>query len=82
MLDLYGFGNEIAILSSSKRNIVLLDEIMDRMGSKTLAKDWLPVFYQALKMRKESEDQVVNYDEIIANCSSNINHSESEGVLL
>lgn len=82
MLDLYGFGNEIAILSSSKRNIVLLDEIMDRMGSKTLAKDWLPVFYQALKMRKESEDQIVNYDEIIANCSSNINHSESEGVLL
>lgn len=82
MLDLYGFSNEIAVLSSSKRNMILLDEIMLRMGAKTLAKDWLPVFYKALEVRKQYGSEFINYSEIIANCSSNATYGENEEVLV
>lgn len=79
MLDLYGFNNEIAILSSSKRNIILLDEITNRMGAKVPANEWLPVFYRALELRKQYQDEDIDYEAIIAKYASST--TQNQGVI-
>lgn len=68
MLDLYGFSNEISILSSSKKNVILLDEILEVMGKDTKAEEWLPIFYEALKVRKMQGN--VDVKSIILNSTS------------
>lgn len=52
VLNLYGFANEIAVLSGNKKNVELLDELMKHLPEKTPSEVWLPLFYEALRLRK------------------------------
>ncbi|OBX64350.1 hypothetical protein A9299_10110 [Moraxella osloensis] len=56
-LDLYGFDDDIPVLSSSDNNIKLLDTILWRLGNggqfKVPSYQWLPVFKIARKLKKE-----------------------------
>lgn len=51
MMNLYGFKNEIAVLSGNKKNVNLLDELMKHLPAKTSSEVWLPIFYEALRLR-------------------------------
>lgn len=52
VLNLYGFNNEIAVLSGNKKNVDLLNELMKHLPEKTPSEVWLPLFYEALRLRK------------------------------
>lgn len=52
VLDLYGFSDEISILSSTKENVDLLDRILSYFDEKLSSEIWLPVFYEARKRKK------------------------------
>lgn len=52
ILDLYGFADEISVLSSTKENVNLLDNIMALLPYKTKSEIWLPIFYEARRARK------------------------------
>ena len=75
MLDLYGFNDEIAVLSSSKKNVDLLDKLLNLMGQDAKAEQWLPVFYKALNIRKETGD--VDLESIIPATVSHVDDSIS-----
>ena len=62
VMNLYGFSNEIAVLSSTKSNVQLLDEILARLEKGVSSEVWLPIFYEALKLRKEGK---LNLNELI-----------------
>jgi type IV secretion system protein VirB4 len=49
MLDLYGFDDELAIISGSTDNIVLMDEIIKQYGDDPEV--WIPIFQQQRKER-------------------------------
>lgn len=53
MFDLYGFSDEISVLSSTKENVNLLDQILSKLPPKTKSEVWLPIFYEARKQRKK-----------------------------
>lgn len=61
-LDLYGFSKEIAVLSSNKINVILLDNIIAQFKKQGLDKvksdTWLPVFYGGLDCLKHYPDKV------------------------
>lgn len=52
VLNLYGFSDEINVLSGSKDNVDLLNKILSYLPDNTDSKDWLPIFWQAIKDRK------------------------------
>lgn len=52
VLDLYGFSDEISILSSTKENVDLLDRILSYFDEKLSSEIWLPIFYEARKRKK------------------------------
>lgn len=55
-LNLYGFSKEIAVLSSTKANVYLLDDIyreLAKQNKKAKSKDWLPIFYECIDHRKK-----------------------------
>ncbi len=56
VLDLYGFGDEISVLSGTTQNVALLDEILSYFEStgnkKPSSKIWLPIFYEARRQKK------------------------------
>ena len=62
-LNLYGFNNEIAVLSSTKSNVQLLDQILQLLPQDTPSSSWLPIFYKALKMRKTTGQ--VDFNQLI-----------------
>ena len=69
-LNLYGFNNEIAVLSSTKSNVQLLDQILQLLPQDTPSSSWLPIFYKALKMRKTTGQ--VDFNQLInTNLSTN-----------
>lgn len=76
MLDLYGFNDEIAVLSSSKKNVDLLDKLLNLMGQDTKAEQWLPVFYKALNIRKQTGN--VDFESIIPVTVSHVDDSISQ----
>lgn len=53
-LDLYGFSDEIAVLSSTKENVDLLDNIMAYFDNKPPSEIWLPIFYEARRRKKKA----------------------------
>lgn len=53
-LDLYGFSDEISILSSTKENVDLLDRILSYFDEKLSSEIWLPIFYEARKRKKQN----------------------------
>lgn len=52
-MDLYGFSDEISVLSSTKENVELLDNLLSKFDEKPKSEIWLPLFYQARKDRKQ-----------------------------
>ncbi len=52
VLNLYGFTNEIAVLSGNKKNVDLLNALMKHLPEKPPSEVWLPLFYEALRLRK------------------------------
>lgn len=52
-MNLYGFSDEISVLSSTKTSVQLLDEILKKLPAKTKSKDWLPIFYEARNALKK-----------------------------
>lgn len=50
-LDLQGFSDEIPILSSTKENVVLLEQIMGYLGN-VKSDVWLPVFQDVRRQRR------------------------------
>lgn len=65
-LDLYGFSDEISVLSSTKENVELLDNILSRFDEVPTSDIWLPIFYQARKDKKQGE---LNIDLLVANAN-------------
>lgn len=51
-LDLYGFDDEISVLSGNKKNVELLDAIMRHFRVPPKSETWLPIFYEARRQRK------------------------------
>ena len=63
IFDLYGFSDEISVLSSTKDNVNLLDQILSKLPPKTKSEVWLPIFYEARKQKKKGNldlDQIIN----------------------
>lgn len=58
VLDLYGFSDEIAVLSGTKTNVEILDAIMTRFekigGYTPKADEWLHIFYSAVRNKKKA----------------------------
>lgn len=52
VLDLYGFNDEIAVLSGTKTNVELLNDLLAQFSTKPPSKVWLPLFYRLIRMRK------------------------------
>ncbi|OOR87122.1 hypothetical protein B0181_11140 [Moraxella caviae] len=52
VLDLYGFSDEIAVLSGTKTNVQILDEILSRYQERPSSNEWLHTFYKAVKLKK------------------------------
>lgn len=59
-MNLYGFSDEISVLSSTKSNVQLLDKILALLPKGTKSKDWLPIFYKARKLQKSGELDLSN----------------------
>lgn len=61
-LDLYGFGDEIAVLSGSTDNVALLHEVMQDVGENP--DNWLPEFHARRKggkvLNHVSQDTLLN----------------------
>ncbi len=55
VMNLYGFSNEIAVLSSTKTNVQLLDQIKALLPNGTKSEIWLPILYKAIQLRKSGE---------------------------
>ena len=59
MLDLYGFSDEISVLSATTENVELLNMILadfaDKLGEQPSSEVWLPVFYEARRRKKRKE---------------------------
>lgn len=62
VLDLYGFDDEIPVLSSTKENVALLDKIISYFDGKPSSDIWLPIFYEARRRKKANE---LDLDELI-----------------
>lgn len=62
-LDLYGFSDEISVLSSTKENVELLDDILSRFEERPKSDVWLPILYQA---RKDKKQGVLNLDVLVS----------------
>lgn len=63
IFDLYGFSDEISVLSSTKDNVNLLDQVLSKLPPKTKSEVWLPIFYEARKQKKKGNldlDQIIN----------------------
>ena len=54
-MNLYGFSDEITVLSSTKGNVQLLDKILSLLPQDTKSEEWLPIFYKARKQMKTGE---------------------------
>lgn len=52
-LDLYGFSDEIAVLSGSSSNNEMLDELLDEVGKGASPEEWYPLFKKKLHETKE-----------------------------
>ena len=52
VLDLYGFVDEISVLSGTTKNVELLDEILSNFDDKPSSEIWLPIFYEARRQKK------------------------------
>lgn len=52
VLDLYGFSDEISVLSGTTKNVELLDEILSNFDNKPSSEIWLPIFYEARRQKK------------------------------
>lgn len=59
VLNLYGFNDEISVLSSTKSNVQLLDQLLELLPIHMESKEWLPMFYDAQKMRKNGNLDLV-----------------------
>lgn len=59
-LDLYGFGDEISVLSSTKENVELLDEILAHFDVIPPSAIWLPIFYEARAAKKAGRLDIPN----------------------
>lgn len=67
-LDLYGFSDEIAVLSGTTANVEILSALLDKYAEKNngvvpKSDVWLPSFYRAVKLRKSGYN---NLDTIIS----------------
>lgn len=57
MLDLYGFSDEIAVLSGSKGNVEILHKILELLPDNTAqSENWLPIFFSVIKDKKKGLD--------------------------
>ncbi|WP_306575783.1 conjugal transfer protein [Oligella urethralis] len=55
-LDLYGFNEELAVLSGTSENVEVLNQLLEQMpGAKP--DEWYPVFKQRILARKEEKQQ-------------------------
>ena len=61
-LDLYGFGDEISILSGTKANVALLDSIFTYFEERPSSDYWIPIFYKARKLQKQGN---LNLDKLM-----------------
>ncbi len=61
-LNLYGFNDEMNVLSGTTDNVALLDNILGYFNGKVSSEIWLPVFYEAIRQRKTGE---LNLDELM-----------------
>lgn len=52
VLNLYGFSEEIAVLSGSKGNIIILDELRRQFSDEVKSEVWLPLFWEILRLKK------------------------------
>ncbi len=72
MLNLYGFDDEINVLSGTTDNVALLDSILSYFDYKVPSEVWLPLFYEAIRRRKQKS---LNLDEFMGEyfeyCQSN-----------
>lgn len=62
ILDLYGFSDEISVLSGTTKNVELLDEILSNFDKKVSSNIWLPIFYDA---RKQQKNGTLNTQELV-----------------
>lgn len=92
ILNLYGFNNEINVLSSTKGNVQILDYIYEHFYSELdyvpQSKYWLPVFYEAVQLRKQEKLSIDTIKELvhikITDMRQNhqiISHAQDESVL-
>lgn len=77
-LDLYGFDNEIPVLSSTKDNVNLVDRIIANFDERPSSEIWLPIFYEARKRRKQG---ILNLDELIVEAKAELAEIEAEGLI-
>lgn len=54
-LDLYGFSDEIAVLSGSSSNNEMLDELLNEVGKDAPPDVWYPLFKERLRAAKEAK---------------------------
>lgn len=52
VLNLYGYNDEIAILSGTKENVAILDELQTHFKDKVTSDVWLPLFFEILRLKK------------------------------
>lgn len=62
VLDLYGFDDEISVLSGTTKNVELLDEILTNFEKQPISDVWLPIFYEARRQKKMG---VLNTKELV-----------------
>lgn len=62
VLDLYGFDDEISVLSGTTKNVELLDEILSNFDKQPISDVWLPIFYEARRQKKMG---VLNTKELV-----------------
>ena len=62
-LDLSRFKDEMAVFSSTTENIRIMHEVrraLAREGVEDKPQNWLPVFYEAVRVNKEQKKQALN----------------------
>ncbi|ELA09259.1 VirB4-like protein [Moraxella macacae 0408225] len=64
VLDLYGFDDEISVLSGTKANVYLLNNILAKFDKKPKSDVWLPIFYAARRAKKQTD---FDFDEFMTN---------------
>lgn len=62
-LDLYGFNDEISVLSGTTANVEILNAVLEHYkqnngGITPKSEVWLPSFYRAVRLRKQGYDSL------------------------